>query len=155
MSRQNTKEEKTSKYDPCYHNKLINMLMYRIMKNGKKSLAYRIIYRALNNIKKDKEINPLYIFRQAIYEVTPDISIKERYVSGSTHKVPIEIGSMRGKLLAICWILEASRKRTGKNMALRLSYELIDAAEGHGDAIQKKEKNHKMAEVNRFLLHFC
>ena len=91
---------------------------------------------------------------QAIRGVTPDIAVKARRVGGSTHQVPVEIGSTQGKALAIRWLLGASRKRPGRNMAFKLSSELVDAAKGSGGAIRKKEATHRMAEANRALAHF-
>ncbi|KAL2223766.1 UNVERIFIED_CONTAM: 30S ribosomal protein S7, chloroplastic [Sesamum indicum] len=131
-----------------------NMLVNRILKHGKKSLAYQIIYRAMKKIQQKTETNPLSVLRQAIRGVTPDIAVKARRVGGSTHQVPIEIGSTQGKALAIRWLLAASRKRPGRNMAFKLSSELVDAAKGSGDAIRKKEETHKMAEANRAFAHF-
>nr|YP_009000140.1 ribosomal protein S7 [Silene chalcedonica]YP_009000153.1 ribosomal protein S7 [Silene chalcedonica]AGZ18131.1 ribosomal protein S7 [Silene chalcedonica]AGZ18144.1 ribosomal protein S7 [Silene chalcedonica] len=156
MSRRGTVEEKTAKSDPIYRNRLVNMLVNRILKHGKKSLAYQIIYRAVKNIqqKKKTEKNPLSVLRQAIRRVTPDIAVKARRVSGSTHQVPIEIGYTQGKALAIRWLLGAARKRPGRNMAFKLSSELVDAAKGKGDAIRKKEETHRMAEANRAFAHF-
>ncbi|KAL6556190.1 hypothetical protein OROGR_005478 [Orobanche gracilis] len=130
------------------------MLVNRILKHGKKSLAYQIIYRAMKKIKKKKKTNTLSVLRQTIRRVTPDIAVKARRVSGSTHQVPIEIGSTQGKAIAIRWLLAASRKRPGRNMSLKLSSELVDASEGRGGAIRKKEETHKMAEANRALAHF-
>nr|AKT74000.1 ribosomal protein S7 [Corsia cf. boridiensis SPL470-2] len=156
MSRRGTAEEKTAKYDPIYRNQLVNMLVNRILKHGKKSLAYKIIYRALKKIQQKKETNPLYVLRQAIRGVTPDIAVKTRRVGGSTRQVPIEIGSTQGKALAIRWLLGASRKRPGRimNFNFQLSSELVDAAKGRGDAIRKKEETHRMAEANRAFAHF-
>ncbi|ESW34120.1 hypothetical protein PHAVU_001G126100, partial [Phaseolus vulgaris] len=108
----------------------------RILKHGKKSLAYQILYRAMKNIQQKTETNPLSILRQAIRGVTPD-------------SIPVEIGSAQGKALAIRWLLGASQKRQGRNMAFKLSSELVDAAKGSGDAIRKKEETHRMAEANR------
>ena len=121
MSRRGTAEEKTAKSDPIYRNRLVNMLVNRILKHGKKSLAYQIFYRAAKKIQQKTEKNPLSVLRQAIRRVTPDIAVKARRVSGSTHQVPIEIGSTQGKALAIRWLLAASRKRPGRNMAFKLS----------------------------------
>ncbi|KAL1341721.1 hypothetical protein HN51_028243 [Arachis hypogaea] len=154
MSRRGTVEENTAKSDPIYRNRLVNMLVNRILKHGKKSLAYQIIYRAMKKIQKKTETNPLSVLRQAIRGVTPDIAVKARRVGGSTHQVPIEIGSTQGKALAIRWLLGASRKRPGRNMAFKLSSELVDAAKGSGDAIRKKEETHRMAEANRAFAHF-
>nr|YP_010953952.1 ribosomal protein S7 [Cladopus fukienensis]YP_010953965.1 ribosomal protein S7 [Cladopus fukienensis]WMV01347.1 ribosomal protein S7 [Cladopus fukienensis]WMV01360.1 ribosomal protein S7 [Cladopus fukienensis] len=115
MSRRGTAEEKTEKSDPIYRNRLVNMLVNPILKHGKRSLAYQILYRAMKKIQQKTEKNPLSVLRQAIRGVTPDISVKARRVDGSTHQVPIEIGPTQGKALAIRWLLGASRKRPGRN----------------------------------------
>nr|YP_010624069.1 ribosomal protein S7 [Goniothalamus tamirensis]YP_010624094.1 ribosomal protein S7 [Goniothalamus tamirensis]WBF98355.1 ribosomal protein S7 [Goniothalamus tamirensis]WBF98380.1 ribosomal protein S7 [Goniothalamus tamirensis] len=155
MSRRGTAEKKTAKFDPIYRNRVVNMLVNRILKHGKKSLAYKILYRAIKKIQQQKtETNPLYVLRQAIRRVTPDIAVKARRVRGSTHQVPIEIGPRQGRVLAIRWLLGASRKRPGQNMACKLSSELMDASKGKGGAIRKKEETHRMAEANRTFAHF-
>nr|YP_009407228.1 ribosomal protein S7 [Viscum coloratum]YP_009407233.1 ribosomal protein S7 [Viscum coloratum]YP_009862098.1 ribosomal protein S7 [Viscum ovalifolium]YP_009862103.1 ribosomal protein S7 [Viscum ovalifolium]ASA46133.1 ribosomal protein S7 [Viscum coloratum]ASA46181.1 ribosomal protein S7 [Viscum coloratum]QKV09923.1 ribosomal protein S7 [Viscum ovalifolium]QKV09928.1 ribosomal protein S7 [Viscum ovalifolium] len=154
MSRRGTAEEKTAKSDPIYRNRLVNMLVNRILKHGKKSLAYQIIYRAVKKIQQKTERNPLSVLRQAIRGVSPDIAIKTKRVGGSTNQVPIEIGSTQGKALAIRWLLEASQKRPGRNTASKLSSELVDAAKGSGDAIRKKEDTYRRAEANRAFAHF-
>nr|ATU07253.1 ribosomal protein S7 [Monotropastrum sciaphilum] len=154
MRRRGTAKKKAEKWDPFYHNKLVNMLVNRIMKHGKKSLAYKILYQAMKQIQQKTETNPLSVLRQAIRGVTPDIAVKARRVGGSTRQVPVEIGSIQGKVIAIRWLLMASRRRTGRSMALKLSYELIDAAKGKGGAIRKKEETHKIAESSRAFAHF-
>nr|QWW92600.1 ribosomal protein S7 [Schistidium sp. 49138] len=154
MSRRSTIGKKTGKSDPIYRNRLVNMMVNRILKHGKKSLAYRILYKAMKNIKQKTKKNPLSVLRQAIRRVTPNVTVKARRVGGSTYQVPIEIKSAQGKALAIRWLLGASRKRSGRNMAFKLSYELIDAAKDNGDAIRKKEETHRMAEANRAFAHF-
>nr|YP_010274206.1 ribosomal protein S7 [Cyclocodon lancifolius]YP_010274225.1 ribosomal protein S7 [Cyclocodon lancifolius]YP_010392261.1 ribosomal protein S7 [Cyclocodon axillaris]YP_010392280.1 ribosomal protein S7 [Cyclocodon axillaris]QWZ47221.1 ribosomal protein S7 [Cyclocodon parviflorus]QWZ47240.1 ribosomal protein S7 [Cyclocodon parviflorus]UJP67323.1 ribosomal protein S7 [Cyclocodon lancifolius]UJP67342.1 ribosomal protein S7 [Cyclocodon lancifolius]UPX07870.1 ribosomal protein S7 [Cyclocodon axi len=153
MSRRGTAEKKTAKFDPIYRNRLVNMVINRILKHGKKSLAYKILYRAVKKIHQKTKKNPLLLLRQAIRKVTPRIGVKARRVSGSTHQVPIKIGSTRGKVLAIRWLLAASRKRPGQNMAFKLSSELVDAAKGRGDAIRKREATHRMADANRAFAH--
>nr|YP_003587543.1 ribosomal protein S7 [Pisum sativum]ADE43541.1 ribosomal protein S7 [Pisum sativum] len=155
MSRRGSAEKKKiAKSDPIYRNRVVNMLVNRIMKHGKKSLAYLIIYRAMKRIQQKTKTNPLSVLREAIRRVTPNLAVKARRVSGSTHQVPIEIESTQGKELAIRWLLAASRKRPGRNMAFKLSSELVDAAKGSGDAIRKKEETHRMAEANRTFAHF-
>nr|AZZ70865.1 ribosomal protein S7 [Zantedeschia aethiopica]AZZ70878.1 ribosomal protein S7 [Zantedeschia aethiopica] len=149
MSRRGTAKKKTEKFDPIFRNRSVNMLVNRILKHGKKALAYQIFYRAMKNIQQDKKKNPLSVLRKAIHRVTPNIAVKARRVRGSTHRVPTEVGSTQGKALAIRWLLGASRKRPGRNMAFKLSSELVDASKGRGDAIRKKEETHKMAEANR------
>nr|YP_009667454.1 ribosomal protein S7 [Cuscuta strobilacea]YP_009667482.1 ribosomal protein S7 [Cuscuta strobilacea]QCW07814.1 ribosomal protein S7 [Cuscuta strobilacea]QCW07815.1 ribosomal protein S7 [Cuscuta strobilacea] len=154
MSRRGTAEKKIAKSDPIYRNRLVNMLVNRILKHGKKSLAYQIMYRAMKTIQQNTGRNPLSVLRQAIRGVAPDLKVKARRVSGSTHQVPIEIRSTQGKALAIRWLLAASRKRPGRDMSFKLSSELVDAAKGRGDAIRKKEETHRMAEANRAFAHF-
>nr|YP_009436358.1 ribosomal protein S7 [Cyphia belfastica]YP_009436387.1 ribosomal protein S7 [Cyphia belfastica]YP_009436962.1 ribosomal protein S7 [Cyphia tortilis]YP_009436983.1 ribosomal protein S7 [Cyphia tortilis]ATG26536.1 ribosomal protein S7 [Cyphia belfastica]ATG26565.1 ribosomal protein S7 [Cyphia belfastica]ATG27337.1 ribosomal protein S7 [Cyphia tortilis]ATG27360.1 ribosomal protein S7 [Cyphia tortilis] len=153
MSRRGTAEKKTAKSDPIYRNRLVNMLINRILKHGKKSLAYKILYRAVKKIQQKTKKNPLLVLREAISRVTPRLAVKARRKSGSTHQVPIEIKKPRGKVLAIRWLLAASRKRPGRNMAFKLSSELEDAAKGRGDAIRKREETHRMAEANRASAH--
>uniref|UniRef100_A0A5P8G2K5 Small ribosomal subunit protein uS7c n=2 Tax=Morina TaxID=59167 RepID=A0A5P8G2K5_9DIPS len=153
MSRRGTAEKKTAKPDPILRNRVVNMLINRILKHGKKLLAYKIIYRAVKKIQQKKETNPLLVLRQAIRRVTPEIAVKARRVSGSTRQVPIEIKPPQGKVLAIRWLLAASRKRPGRDMAFKLSSELVDAAKGRGDAIRKKEETLRMAEANRAFAH--
>nr|YP_009166732.1 ribosomal protein S7 [Tanaecium tetragonolobum]YP_009166745.1 ribosomal protein S7 [Tanaecium tetragonolobum]ALB78300.1 ribosomal protein S7 [Tanaecium tetragonolobum]ALB78313.1 ribosomal protein S7 [Tanaecium tetragonolobum] len=152
MSRRGTAEK--AKSDPIYRNRLVNMLINRILKHGKKSLAYQILYRAMKKIQQKTETNPLSVLRQAIRRITPKIAVKARRVSGSTRQVPIEIRPAQRKVLAIRWLLAASQKRPGRNMAFKLSSELVDAAKGKGNAIRKKEETHKMAEANRAFAPF-
>nr|YP_001687201.1 ribosomal protein S7 [Aneura mirabilis]B0YPL5.1 RecName: Full=Small ribosomal subunit protein uS7c; AltName: Full=30S ribosomal protein S7, plastid [Aneura mirabilis]ABS54462.1 ribosomal protein S7 [Aneura mirabilis] len=154
MSRENATEEKTTKPDPIYRNRLISMLVNRILRNGKKSLAHRILYGAMSSTRRDTGKNPLLILRQAMIKVTPDVVVKAKRIGGSTYQVPLEVGSMQGKALAIRWLLTASRKRSGRNMASKLGYELIDAAKDNGTAVRRKEETHKMAEANRAFAHF-
>ncbi|KAF2282305.1 hypothetical protein GH714_043971 [Hevea brasiliensis] len=107
----------------------------------------------LSRHEKDSttEKNPLSVLRQVIHEATPDIAVKARLVGGLTQQVPIEMGSTQGKALAIRWLLGASRKLSGRNMAFKLSFELVDAAKGSGDAIRKKEETHRVAEAIKLL----
>lgn len=130
------------------------MLVNRILKHGKKSLAYQILYRAMKQIQQKKEKNPLSVLRKAVRKVTPKIAVKTRRARRSTRRVPVEIRSKQGKVLAIRWLLEASRKRSGQNMAFKLSSELVDAANNSGGAIRKKEETLSMAKANRTLTHF-
>lgn len=153
MSRRGTAEKK-KKSDPIYRNRLVNMLVNRILKHGKKSLAYQILYRAMKQIQQKTEKNPLSVLRKAVRKVTPKIAVKTRRARGSTRRVPVEIRSKQGKVLAIRWLLEASRKRSGQNMAFKLSSELVDAANNKGRAIDKKKETLSMAKANRTLTHF-
>nr|WCP19421.1 ribosomal protein S7 [Calypogeia suecica]WCP19508.1 ribosomal protein S7 [Calypogeia suecica] len=154
MSRKSIVRKKVGKPDPIYRNRLINMLVNRILKNGKKSLAYRILYKAIGNIEKRTKKNPLFVLRQATGKVTPNVTVKARRIGGSTYQIPLEIRSTQGKALAIRRLLGAARKRSGEDMAGKLSHELIDAAKDNGIAVRKKEETHKMAEANRAFAHF-
>ncbi|VAI75355.1 unnamed protein product [Triticum turgidum subsp. durum] len=138
MSCSGTIEKITSKSEPIFRSRLVNMVVNCIIKDGKKTLAYQIIYRAVKNIQQKTETNTLLVLRQAIHRVTPNI----------------EIGSKQGRALSIRWLLEASQKRPGRNMAFKLSSELVDATKGSGGAIRKKEVTHRMVEANRALAHF-
>nr|CAA29827.1 put. rps7 [Oryza sativa Japonica Group] len=142
MSRRGTAEKRTAKSDPIFRNRLVNMVVNRIMKDGKKSLAYQILYRAVKKIQQKTETNPLLVLRQAIRRVTPNIGVKtRRNKKGSTRKVPIEIGSKQGKSTCHSLVIRSIPKRPGRNMAFKLSSELVDAAKGGGGAIRKKERS--------------
>lgn len=154
MSRRSTACSRPIKADPIYKNRLVNMLVNRILKNGKKSLGYRILYTALKTIKQKTNKNPLSVLRQAVRRATPNVVVKARRRGGSTYQVPIEIKASQGRALAIRWLLNAAHKRSGKSMGIKLSYELIDAARQTGNAIRKREETHRMAEANRAFAHF-
>nr|YP_009433846.1 ribosomal protein S7 [Hypolytrum nemorum]YP_009433867.1 ribosomal protein S7 [Hypolytrum nemorum]QIB72652.1 ribosomal protein S7 [Cyperus glomeratus]QIB72744.1 ribosomal protein S7 [Cyperus difformis]QIT06836.1 ribosomal protein S7 [Cyperus fuscus]ANP26060.1 ribosomal protein S7 [Hypolytrum nemorum]ANP26081.1 ribosomal protein S7 [Hypolytrum nemorum] len=162
MSRRGTAKKKTAKSDPLCRSRFVNMLVNRMMKHGKKSLAYQIFYRAGIDIKQNTEESPISILRRAIVRVTPKVGVKiRRRKKGKKgkkrkiYKVPVEIKFQQGILLAIRWLLTASRKRSGTNMASQLSSELIDAAsKKRGNAIRKKEETHRMAEASRTFAHF-
>nr|QJQ36468.1 ribosomal protein S7 [Pyrrosia petiolosa]QJQ36556.1 ribosomal protein S7 [Pyrrosia lingua]QJQ36488.1 ribosomal protein S7 [Pyrrosia petiolosa]QJQ36576.1 ribosomal protein S7 [Pyrrosia lingua]QJQ36732.1 ribosomal protein S7 [Pyrrosia lingua] len=140
--------------DPIYRNRLVNMLVDRILKNGKKSLAYHIFYQAMKRIRQKTNRNPLSVLRQAVRGVTPDVVTETKRVGGSTYRVPVEVVPAAGKALAIRWSLIACRKRSGRSMALRSSDESMDAARNSGSAIRKKEETHKVAEANKAFAHF-
>ncbi|KAJ8746913.1 hypothetical protein K2173_007681 (mitochondrion) [Erythroxylum novogranatense] len=143
MSRRGTAEGKTAKSDPIYRNRLVNMLVNPILKHGKKSLAYPIIYRAMKKIQQKTEKNRLSVLLFYVKQYTC------RRIDSSS-----SLGFTQGKALAIRWLLGASRKHLGRNMAFKFSSELVDAAKGSGDAIRKKEETHRMAEANRTFAHF-
>src|SRR5690606_16201514 len=154
MSRRGTAEEKTAKSDPIYRNRLVNMLVNRILKHGKKSLAYQIIYRALKKIQHKTETNPLSVLRQAIRGVTPDIAVKARRVGGSTHQLPIEIGSTQGNALATRWSSGSSPDRAGRTTPVTLPSDIAEGATGSVDAIRNSEEIHMMAVANRLFCNF-
>lgn len=140
--------------DPKYHNvelaKFINVLMTR----GKKSVAERIIYGALEQIEKKTGSDPLEVFTQALTNVRPIVEVKSRRVGGANYQVPVEVRSVRRNALAMRWLRDAARKRNEKSMDARLAGELSEAAEGRGGAVKKREEVHRMAESNKAFSHF-
>nr|USW06962.1 ribosomal protein S7 [Asplenium scolopendrium var. americanum]USW06963.1 ribosomal protein S7 [Asplenium scolopendrium var. americanum]USW07050.1 ribosomal protein S7 [Asplenium scolopendrium var. scolopendrium]USW07051.1 ribosomal protein S7 [Asplenium scolopendrium var. scolopendrium] len=146
--------KKNIESDPIYRNRLVNMLVDHILKNGKKSLAYQIFHQAMKRIRQRTNRNPLSVLRQAVRKVTPDVVTETKRVGGSTYRVPVEVVPAEGKASAIRWSLIACRKRSGRSMALRLSDESMDAARNSGSAIRKKEETHKVAEANKAFAHF-
>nr|QKV46861.1 ribosomal protein S7 [Oceaniopteris gibba]QKV46878.1 ribosomal protein S7 [Oceaniopteris gibba] len=146
--------KKNVESDPIYRNRLVNMLVDRILKNGKKSLAYQIFHQAMKRIRQKTNRNPLSVLRQAVRGVTPDVVTETKRVGGSTYRVPVEVVPAEGKASAIRWSLIACRKRAGRSMASRSSDESMDAARNSGSAIRKKEETHKVAEANKAFAHF-
>nr|QKY65119.1 plastid 30S ribosomal protein S7 [Passiflora tenuiloba]QKY65128.1 30S ribosomal protein S7 [Passiflora tenuiloba] len=135
--------------DPVYGNRLVNLFVNRVLKDGKKSLAYYIVYQALKRIQQKTKSNPLHTLREAVIQATPDVKVKPTRVGGSIQQVPVEIGTVQARTIAIQWLLRAARKRHGRSMIIKLSSELLDAAQGNGEAIRLKEMTHKTAEANR------
>ena len=130
--------------------KFINVLMTR----GKKSVAERIMYGALDQIQKRSGKNPLEVFNQALQNVRPVVEVKSRRVGGANYQVPVEVRQVRRTALAMRWLREAARKRSEKSMGQRLAGELAEAAEGRGGAMKKREEVHKMAEANKAFSHY-
>nr|UOL47208.1 chloroplast ribosomal protein S7 [Hypericum ascyron] len=160
MSKFKTKDIRfrPGKPDPVFKNRVVGLIVNRVMKGGKKSLAYRIIYLALKRIRTKMgggpDANPLLVLRDAIREVTPDVTLKAKRMGGQTLQIPVEVGTPQGRVMAIRWLLKAARKRNGKSMVMKLSQELMDAAKGNGEAVKTKEAAHKMAEANRAYAFF-
>lgn len=154
MSRRNRAQRTLAQPDPIYNSRLVTLLVSRILKSGKKSLAQKIVYNALEIISTKTEENPLLILEQAVKNTTPQVEVKARRVGGSTYQVPIEIRAYRGTNIALKWLTEFARTRSGKSMSIKLANELIDAAKEVGNAIRKKEQTHKMAEANKAFAHF-
>ena len=140
--------------DPKFGNvevaKFVNVLMTR----GKKSVAERIIYGALDQIQKKSGKDPIEIFTTAVNAVKPMVEVKSRRVGGANYQVPVEVRPVRRMALSMRWIREAARKRGEKSMGARLAGELLDAAEGRGSAIKKREEMHRMAEANKAFAHY-
>ena len=153
MARRGTAQKRPARPDPVYKNQLIRMLVNRIVKNGKKALAYHILYHAMRGIKQRTRQRPLAVLRQAVRCTTPGVALKARRRGGSTYQVPVEIQAAQGRVLATRWILAVARRRAGRSMASRLTSELMDAARKTGNAIRKREETHRMAEANKAFAH--
>ena len=154
MSRRNRAQRVLAQPDPIYNSRLVTLLIARILQSGKKSLAQKIVYQALEIISTKTEENPILVLEKAVKNVTPQVEVKARRVGGSTYQVPIEIRAYRGTNISLKWITEFARSRSGKNMAGKLANELIDAAKENGNSIRKKEQTHKMEEANKAFAHF-
>ena len=154
MSRRKIIKKRFPKPDPVYNNYLVSILVSRLIKDGKKTLAQNIVCDALDIIAYKTESDPIEVFEQAVKNVTPLVEVKARRFGGATYQVPMEVTSFRGPNLALRWIVKASRSRTGKTIALKLAAELMDASKNSGDAMRKKQDTHKMAEANKAFAHF-
>ena len=154
MSRRSRAQRKLAEPDPIYNSRLVTLLISRVLQAGKKSLAQKIVYGALEAISKKTEENPVLLLEKAVKNVTPRVEVKARRVGGSTYQVPIEIRAYRGTNVALKWITEFARTRSGKSMAIKLSNEILDASKETGNSIRRKEQTHKMAEANKAFAHF-
>lgn len=154
--RRKIKTKKEIKPDFVYNSALLEKFINYVMKEGKKSLARKTVYKTLDEIKKKtKTENPLEIFELAIKNASPMLEVKSRRVGGANYQVPIEVRMDRRVTLAIRWILEAARSKKGSGMIKRLTEEIIAASKNEGAAIKKKENVRKMAEANRAFAHFA
>ena len=140
--------------DARYQNRTVSMFVNKLMQRGKKSTAERIMYDALDRISDQARRNPLDTFEQAIRNATPLVEVKPRRVGGATYQVPVDIRGERRMALAIRWLLRSARARSGRSMAERLAAELLDAANGQGATIKRREDTHRMAEANRAFVHY-
>ena len=157
MSRRTQAPKRTILPDPKYGSELLAKFMNMIMNDGKKSVAERIIYGALDRISEKEsraENDALDVLKQALENVKPVVEVKARRVGGATYQIPIEIRPIRRQTLAMRWLIDAARKRSEKSMAHRLAHELMDAAENRGTAVKKKEDTHRMAEANKAFSHY-
>ena len=154
MSRRSRAQRKLAEPDPIYNSRLVTLLISRVLQAGKKSLAQKIVYGALETISKKTEENPVLLLEKAVKNVTPRVEVKARRVGGSTYQVPIEIRAYRGTNVALKWITEFARIRSGKSMAIKLSNEILDASKETGNSIRRKEQTHKMADANKAFAHF-
>ena len=154
MSRKNKAPRKISLVDSKYKSTIIPKLINSIMNDGKKTIAEKIIYDAIDKIKSKSKEEPINIFNEAINNLRPTVEVRSRRVGGATYQVPVEVKSKRSQALALRWLIEASRKRKDKQMADKIFNEIYDAYQNKGSAIKKKEDTHKMAESNKAFAHF-
>ncbi len=143
--------------DPKFSNLMLAKFMNVVMKSGKKSVAERIIYGALDRIGEKtgkKGAEAIDVLSQALDNVKPVVEVKSRRVGGATYQVPVEVRASRRQTLAMRWVIEAARARSEKSMAFRLAHELMDAAENRGAAVRKREDTHRMAEANKAFAHY-
>jgi len=140
--------------DPKFGNVTLAKFMNHVMISGKKSVAERIVYGALDKVVERKGGDPLEVFEAALEAIQPMVEVKSRRVGGATYQVPVEVRPARRSALAMRWLVDYSRKRGEKSMALRLAGEILDASEGKGAAVKKREDVHRMAEANKAFSHF-
>lgn len=140
--------------DPKYNNVQLAMFINRLMRDGKKSTARGVMYDAMELIEQRAKRDPVEVFEQALKNVTPMVEVKPRRVGGSTYQVPVEVNPYRRSSLAMRWLLMAARARGGRNMADKLAGEIMDAANGQGAAVKRKDDTHRMAEANRSFSHY-
>ena len=140
--------------DPIYNSKLVTKLVNRIMLDGKKGVAQTILYDAFDMIKEKTGEEPMAVYEKALENIKPALEVKSRRVGGATYQVPMEIRETRREALAMRWIIEAARNRSGHGMADTLAAELLDAYNNTGSAYKKREDVHKMAEANRAFAHY-
>ncbi|MCS5551455.1 MAG: 30S ribosomal protein S7 [Gammaproteobacteria bacterium] len=154
MSRRRVAEKTTILPDPKYGDMVLAKFINIIMRSGKKSIAEKIVYGALNEINDKGNIEPLEIFNKALENIKPVVEVKSRRVGGATYQIPVEVKSARSMTLAMRWIVGAAKNRNEKDMGSRLAGELLDASENRGTAIKKREDVHRMAEANKAFSHF-
>ncbi len=154
MSRKRKAPKKVLVVDPKYKSAIVPKLINSIMYDGKKTIAEKIVYDAIEKIKSKSKDEPISVFNEAINNIRPTIEVKSRRVGGATYQVPVEVKAKRSQTLALRWLIEASRKRKDKKMSDKIFYEIYDAYQKKGSAIKKKDDTHKMAESNKAFAHF-
>lgn len=154
MPRRNRPERRHTPADPKFNSLPVQQAINKIMLNGKKGTAERIMYDALARVEERLRQDPLEAFNQALRNVTPQMEVKPRRVGGATYQVPIEIRAERRNSLAIRWLVSSARSRRGKAMSVRLAEEILDAFNNTGTAVKRREDTHRMAEANRAFAHY-
>ena len=154
MSRKKSAPKKLNVVDPKYKSVIIPKLINSLMYDGKKTIAEKIVYDAIDKIKSKSKDEPITVFNQAISNIKPTVEVRSRRVGGATYQVPMEVRQERGTAMALRWLVTFSRARNGKSMAQKLAGELMDAANEAGSAVKKREDTHKMAEANKAFAHY-
>ena len=149
MARRGNIKKRIDKVDPKYQSQLVENIVNNVLRCGKKQLAYRIVYKALDLTAVETERDALEVLHEAISKTTPNTVVKAKRVRGSTHQAPRDIKPEVGQSLAIRWLVSAARARNNRGMAQKLANELVDASKGQGGAVRKREEVHRMAEANR------
>ena len=147
-------EKRDVQPDPIFDDKLITRFVNNLMRDGKKSVARKIVYQAFEIIEERTGETGVEVFRSALQNSTPVVEVKSRREGGATYQVPVEVRQKRGTALGMRWLIKAARSRNDKSMSLRLSRELIDASKNEGGAVRKKDETHRMAEANKAFAHF-
>jgi len=140
--------------DPVYNSPIVTALINRVLLHGKRSTAESIVYDALEGCRKKTEVDPLITLKRALDNIKPAVEVRSRRVGGATYQVPVEVKASRSTTLALRWLIDYSRSRREKSMAERLMNELIDASNGLGAAVKRREDTHKMAEANKAFAHY-
>ena len=140
--------------DPIYNSKVVTKLINQIMNDGKRGTAEKILYEAFDTIKEKTNQDPIEVFNKAMENIKPALEVKSRRVGGSNVQVPLEVNDTRSQTLALRWLVNYSRLRSGRGMASKLASEIMDAANGIGGAVKKREDTHKMAEANKAFAHY-
>nr|YP_009093396.1 ribosomal protein S7 [Cerataulina daemon]AIR76069.1 ribosomal protein S7 [Cerataulina daemon] len=154
MSRRNISKKRFPEADSTYNSYLVSLLVNRILKSGKKTIAENIVHGAFDIIKAKTNEDPLVVFEKAIRNASPVVEVKARRIGGSTYQVPVEVSGFRATNLSLRWIIGFARNRVGRSMSIKLASEIIDTANDIGNTIKKKEETHKMAEANKAFAHF-
>ena len=154
MSRRISTKKRFPEKDSRFDNLLVSLLINRILKCGKKRLAKRIVYKALEFIEFRTNQNPILILEKALRNISPRVQLKAKRIGGATYQVPTLVSKFNSTNSSIRWLVEYSRKRAGKGMSLKLANELLEASKGLGNTIKKKEETHKMAEANKAFAQF-
>ena len=154
MSRRNKPARRIPVADPVYGSVDVAKFINRLMRRGKRSVAEKIFYSTMNNLQEKTKEDATEVFKKALTNVIPLLEVKARRIGGSTYQVPIEVKADRGMALGTSWIIESAKKRSGKSMIEKLTNEILDAANGSGASVKKREDTHKMAEANKAFAHY-